>query len=101
MAPFVCLRFDWADSLELVAEADHVDEGVYVDVNFNFAEGCVVRGCLGIDVDIANLSVEHDVVCEHVIHAYLSCQTPRVFQVQAIEAVAFGVAAQLVVEEPV
>lgn len=47
-------------SSELVAEADHVDEGIYVYVDFDFAKRCMARSGLSIDINIADLGVEHE-----------------------------------------
>ena len=84
---------------ELVAETDHVDH--WIDVNIDFDLGAAeVRCACRIDVDIANLGVDHHIVGQHVIHAHLRSQAPRVLHVQAAEALALSFAAELVIEEP-
>src|SRR5690606_26966088 len=49
-------------SSEFIAEADHVDEGIYVDIDFDFAELRMVGGSLSVNIDIPNLGVEHQCV---------------------------------------
>lgn len=100
MAPFVCLRLGQADSSELVAEADHVDEGVdvYVDFCAN-AEDCVVDISFGVDVDIAKLGVKHDVIGQHVIHADLSGPAPRVLHAEIVKPASACGATNAFIEE--
>src|SRR5690606_37078568 len=90
------------DSSEFVAEADHVDHrvDVYIDFGFGYAEcAWAFDGGLGINIDIANLSVDHQAVGQHIVSTDLKGQTPRVIQLQAAEALSFALAAQVFLEE--
>ena len=71
---------------ELIAETYHVDERIDVDVDFDLLPGSFRVGRAGgLDVDVANLSVEHYVICQHIVHADLGSQTPGVFHVEATQ----------------
>src|SRR5690606_24174860 len=86
---------------ELVAQTHHVDPGIDVDVDVDLDRGAAQAGLAGgFDIDITNLGVDHPVVVEHVVSADLCCQTPGVFQAEAVKAGALGGAAQLFIEEP-
>src|SRR5690606_31307888 len=84
---------------ELVAQADHVDPGVDVHVNLDPVAGqCGLAG--GVDINVANLGVDHPVVVEHVIRTDLCRETPGIVQAQAAEAVVLRSAAEVFVKEP-
>ena len=58
-------------SSELVAEADHVDHRVYVYVYFEATDAVKIGVSSRIDVDIANLGVDHQLVGQHIVGANL------------------------------
>src|SRR5690606_24386383 len=73
---------------------------VYIDFGFGYAEcAWAFDGGLGINIDIANLSVDHQAVGQHIVSTDLKGQTPRVIQLQAAEALSFALAAQVFLEE--
>src|SRR5690606_16086639 len=86
-------------SSEFIAEADHVDHRVDVYVDFHLVSS-QIGSTGGINIDIANLSVDHEAVRQHIVSANLEGEAPGIFHVQPAEALAFGFAAQFVIEEP-
>src|SRR5690554_1723791 len=69
------------NKLEFVAQANHVDPWFNINVNLG-TTGDSVQGGVGIDVDVTNLAVDHDVVGQHVVGAYLSGPAPGVFHIK-------------------
>src|SRR5690554_7777488 len=87
---------------ELVAQTHHVDPGIDVDVDFGLlhAESSgALDGSFGIDIDIANLGVDHPFVAEHIVSTNLEGQAKGVVQLQAAEALRLPGAAQVFLEE--
>src|SRR5690606_13656192 len=88
----------WLNGLELVAQADHVDQRVDVDVNF-YRGGVQLHGGLGADVDVANLRVDHQLVVQHVVGADLEGQAERAVEAEAVEVSSLACPGQLFIEE--
>src|SRR5690606_30544557 len=94
-----CLRS--GSGLELVAQTDHVDPRLDVHVHAGaHAESGVVHVGLGVNVDVADLAVDHQVVGQHVVRADLGSPAPAVGGLQVAEAGGFCLAAGVAIHEP-